>query len=273
MQTSQIQVDNLAITVYDSQGSGPAAFFIHGNSANAQTFQGQLEGPLGQEFRVVALDLPGHGTSDRAANPGDTYHLPGYARAVAGVVQQLGLAEAVLVGWSLGGHIALEAVKLLPQSRGILIWGTPPVGIPPALDRAFLPNPAMAAAFQNDLSQQQVADFGAACLKPGSTPDADFFAAFKQTDGLARSTMGASIMTANFEDELKIVANLTKPLAILQGEHEQLVSLDYLNSLEAPTLWRGAVQVIPDAGHSPHLEQPEAFNSLVAAFLRDTNRQ
>lgn len=273
MQTRQLQVGDLAITVHDSQGSGPAAIFIHGNSSNGKTFQGQLDGPLGEKFRLVALDLPGHGTSDRAANTDETYNMPGYARVVAGVAKQLDLTEAVLIGWSLGGHIALEAAKHFPQTRGILIWGTPPVGIPPAMDQAFLPNPAMGAAFADELSEEQIAAFGAASLKPGSVADADFFEAFKQTHGQARVGLATSVGAANYEDEIKIVANLDKPLAILQGEHEQLVNLNYLNSLEAPTLWRGAVQVIPDAGHSPHLEQPAAFNALVEAFLVDTSQK
>src|SRR5690349_20856343 len=136
MQTRQIQVDDLAITVRESQGSGPSALFIHGNSANGLTFKEQLDGPLGQKFKLAALDLPGHGTSSQASRPEETYHLPGYARVVAEVARQLGLEDTVLVGWSLGGHIALEAAKLFPEARGILIWGTPPVGIPPALDQA-----------------------------------------------------------------------------------------------------------------------------------------
>lgn len=273
MQTRQIQVGDLAITVHESQGTGPSALFIHGNSANGLAFKEQLEGPLGQKYKIVALDLPGHGTSSRATRPEETYHMPGYAKVVAGVAEQLGITDAVLVGWSLGGHIALEAAKFLPQSRGMVIWGTPPVGIPPAMDMAFLPNPAMGAAFADELTPEQIAAFGEACLRPGGTPDADFFEAFAQTHGLARATMGGSIMSGNYEDEVKIVKNLDKPLAILQGENEQLVNLDYLKNLQAPTLWRGEVQVIPNAGHSPHVEAPAAFDTLVGAFLEDTSRK
>jgi pimeloyl-ACP methyl ester carboxylesterase len=272
MQTRQIQVGDLAITVYESQGTGPSALFIHGNSASGLTFKEQLEGPLGRKYKIVALDLPGHGASSRATRPAETYHMPGYAKVIAGVAEKLEMTDAVLVGWSLGGHIALEAAKLFPQSRGIVIWGTPPVAIPPAMDLAFLPNPAMAAAFADELTPEQITAFGEACLKPGATPDAGFFEAFAQTHGRARATMGGSIRAANYEDEVKIVQNLDKPLAILQGEHEQLVNLDYLKGLQAPTLWRGAVQVIPNAGHSPQVETPAAFDALVAAFLEDTRK-
>ena len=273
MQTRQIQVGDLAITIHESQGTGPSALFIHGNSANGLTFKEQLDGPLGQKYKIVALDLPGHGTSSRASRPEEVYHMPGYAKVVAGVAEQLGMTDAALVGWSLGGHIALEAAKLFPQTRGILIWGTPPVGIPPALDQAFLPNPAMGAAFAADLTPEQIAAFGEACLKPDSKPDAEFFDAFAQTDGLARATMGGSVAAGNYEDEIQIVKNLDKPLAILQGEYEQLVSLDYLKELDAPTLWRGEVQLITGAGHSPQIEAPAEFDALVDAFLEDTSKK
>ncbi len=72
-----------------------------------------------------------------------------------------------------------------------------------------------------------------------------------------------------FTDEIAIVAALQRPLAILQGEGEQLVSLDYMNKLTIPSLWRGAVQLIPDAGHAPHQEAPEAFTALLTQFIAD----
>ena len=42
----------------------------------------------------------------------------------------------------------------------------------------------------------------------------------------------------------------------------------YISGLKMPTLWRGAIQFIPDAGHTPNWEQPEAFNALLEAFIQ-----
>ena len=90
----------------------------------------------------------------------------------------------------------------------------------------------------------------------------------KRTDGHAREQLPGS----GFRDEMEVVANLRVPLAIVHGAEEQLVSADYLKALQAPTLWRGEVQTVADAGHIPQWEQPEQFDALLGAFLDDTSR-
>jgi pimeloyl-ACP methyl ester carboxylesterase len=270
MNSKSLQIGPQQIAYYESHGDGPAALLVPGNSFSGQTFRHQLQGPFGQKHRLVAIDLPGHGESAPAVDPPNDYTLPGYARLVRAVAEQLGLERAVVVGWSLGGHVVLEASALLPDAAGLMIFGTPPVGDPSTMADAFLPNPAMAAAFKAELTEAEIDGFAAACFKPGQHPIPQLFPAdIARTDGLARQTIGASIQPGGYRDEVEVVANLTVPLAVLHGEHDQLVNLAYINTLTMPTLWRGAVQVIPDASHTPHWEQPEQFNALLEAFLRD----
>jgi pimeloyl-ACP methyl ester carboxylesterase len=81
--------------------------------------------------------------------------------------------------------------------------------------------------------------------------------------------MFASVAQGRFADELEIVQSLRRPLAILHGEGEQLVSLDYLRQVPAASLWRGEVQLIAGAGHAPHQETPEQFATLLEQFISD----
>ena len=74
-----------------------------------------MTGDIGQRFRCVALDLPGHGQSGPAKDQAD-YSLPGYAAVLTGFARALGIPDAVVVGWSLGGQITLEAAPMLPAT-------------------------------------------------------------------------------------------------------------------------------------------------------------
>ncbi|MEM9772972.1 MAG: alpha/beta hydrolase [Chloroflexota bacterium] len=268
MNPKMVSAGGQNIATYDSGGSGPAVFFLHGNSASSLTFRDQLEGDFGKKYRVLAMDLPGHGESEKAADPASTYHMPGYAAVLAEVAEKLDASDAVFVGWSLGGHIVLEATEQLSRAPGFVIFGTPPLAYPPDMENAFLPNPSMAAAFENELTQEQMEGFAAACLAPNTTLDlAPYVADIARTDGSARLTMGGSIAPGNYRDEVDVVKNLKRPLAILHGEHEQLVNEKYISQLEMPTLWREAVQIIAGSGHTPQAETPNAFNDLVSAFV------
>jgi pimeloyl-ACP methyl ester carboxylesterase len=138
------------------------------------------------------------------------------------------------------------------------------------MEQAFLPNPAMAFTFTRDLSDEQARAYVAVAFRPNATDFPAFMADdVLRTDGRARENLAASIAPDGFRDEVKVVANLKQPLAVLHGAQEQLINGDYFKTLEMPTLWRGGVQVIDSAGHIPQWEQPDKFNALLEAFVAD----
>ena len=256
------------IAVRDSGGDGPAVVLLHGNSESSRAFQRQLDGPLGRTRRLVAYDLMGHGASADAADPA-AYLLPGHAKALVALVEALGLQEATFAGWSLGGHILLEAAPDLPAARGFAIFGTPPIPFPAPIERAFLPNPLLGVGFSADITREQAEGYVQAGFAPGFTDIPAFFVEdVLRTDGRARAGVAASIDPAVSRDELVVVENLKAPLAILHGERDQLINAAYLASVKAPTLWRGAVQTIAHAGHTPQWETPAAFDALIEAFTQ-----
>src|SRR3984957_10977402 len=149
MKTHKIEAPNGALAVHESAGQGPPVVLIHGNSSSSRAFSRQLEGPLGQRFRLIAVELPGHG------------------RAVRAALDALGIEEARFVGWSLGGHIALEMAPDLREPRGFVIFGTPPITSREAMSEAFLPNPAMKVPFQESVDSLEASAYVAALFRPG----------------------------------------------------------------------------------------------------------
>lgn len=267
MSVKALQINALQIAYRESCGTGSPVMLVHGNSASSRVFQPQLESALGEKHRVVALDLPGHGESSNGSDLA-AYSLPAYAEVIVQAAQQLGMEKAVFVGWSLGGHIIIEAMPHLPQAAGFVIYGTPPLAFPPDMAQAFLPNPAMGAAFQAQLTDAEADAFSLACFKPGTTEiPAIFSEDIRRTDGQARVGLAASIRPDGYLDEVIAVGQMSAPLAVIHGEQEQLVSAAYLQALKMPTLWRGAVQIVPGAGHATNWEQPEQFNALLEAFI------
>jgi pimeloyl-ACP methyl ester carboxylesterase len=263
-----VRVGDQQIAYVESTGTGRPVVLVHGNSSSSRAWDPLLTGEFGQRFRCLAVDLPGHGRSDPA--PPEVYSMPGYAGVLAGFVAETGVENAVVVGWSLGGHIAIEAAPKLLGAAGFVVFGTPPVGSPAQLAEAFLPNPAVNIGFVADVDEQAARSYAESFLAPGSSlPVDDFVADILATDGAARADLMASIEAGRFADEVDIVANLTRPIAVLHGQDEQLVNLDYLRGLTMPTLWRGAVQIIPGAGHAPQIEATDEFSGRLTEFLAD----
>jgi pimeloyl-ACP methyl ester carboxylesterase len=171
-----VTVDGQQIAFLQSEGDGRAVVFVHGNSSSARTWLPVLTGPFGRRFRCLAFDLPGHGQSAAAADH-SAYSLPGYAAVLAGFTQACGAAGAVIVGWSLGGHIALEAAPAMPAAAGYVIFGTPPVACAAQMADAFLPNPAMNVGFTADVSPELARVYAASFTTAGSVLRLDEFTA------------------------------------------------------------------------------------------------
>ncbi|MEU3980490.1 alpha/beta hydrolase [Streptomyces sp. NPDC026672] len=254
-----------------SDGPGRPVVFVHGNSSSSRTWLPLLDTSFGTRYRCFAPDLPGHGRSAPRAEGVDGYSVPGYAAAVADFITTKGLQDAVVVGWSLGGHAVIEAAPTLDTSvAGYVIFGTPPIEDAASFARAYLPNPAMGHGFRATLTPAEAREYAVSFVAAHSAvPLDDLVSDILATDPDARGGLGASVSEGRFVNEADILSHLTRPIAILHGAEESLVSVDYLKGLAAPTLWRDSVQSVEGAGHAIHLDRPEALADLLEAFITD----
>lgn len=274
MSLTRISTPHGAIAYRDQQPKGAAdgvpVLFIHGNSSSHRAFDLQFAAPHARSRRFIAFDLPGHGESDNAPDPVRTYAIDGFADAARSLLLALKIDEVVLVGWSLGGHIALELAASLPGVKGVLITGTPPVGgNPDDMAAAFLPTEDMALTFKADYTEEEVQLKARGQFGKNYPMEEWIVEAIRRSDGRFRTQMIEAAMSGRGKDQKEVAATLGVPLAVFHGEQDPFINGAYLEGLTYANLWRGAVQVFPGVEHGPFREDPARFNDLLAAFLSE----
>lgn len=267
----KLTIGNEEIAYFETSGKGPDILLIHGNAQSSNAFSRQLNSVLASTFHIISIDLPGHGLSKHSPNPETTYQIPGLADVLVEVVDALNMEKAVIVGWSLGGTILLEAADRLPKVPGLMILGSPPLRNP--FDpNIYLPSLAGELLFKFDITEEEIQLAAPDVFRPGIQHIPEFFYSdVRLQDPWVRFYLGVSVGTGNYKDQVTIVENLSVPLAVVNGREEQIVNLAYQQSLTIPTLWHNKLWEIPHAGHVAQWENPYYFNVLLAAFTIDVN--
>jgi pimeloyl-ACP methyl ester carboxylesterase len=260
------------VAVSETSGAKLPVLLIHGNSSCKEAFRHQYDGPLGEEYRMIAMDLPGHGASSDAVDPAATYSMPGYAEVATEVLKSLGIEKAVVLGWSLGGHIGIELLSRFPGLVGLMITGAPPVRRDAeSIQKGFNPTPALFLAGKKDFTPEDFAAF--ADLTCGSLADATLRHAMHRTDGRARSLMFESLLAGKASDQRELAEKSSVPIAIVNGAEDPIVNLEYIGGLSYKNLWDEHCFVLRGLGHVPFLQAPEAFNAIFGRFLVDMERR
>ena len=150
---ARVVVDGISLAVQEWPGKGPAIVCIHGLTAN-HTCWASMADILAPEYRVIAYDLRGRGESDK---PDRGYSLQAHCQDVAGLLDRFGLKRSVIMGHSLGAHIALRFAARFPQrvSRLVLMDGGIDVrpeildSLAPAISRLGVEFPSVEAFLQS----------------------------------------------------------------------------------------------------------------------------
>ncbi len=263
----QVKTSAGRIAVRMSAGSRTPMLLIHGNSMSGRVFDALLDGPLGRSYQLLAVDLPGHGESENAGFPDRAYTLPGYAEAMLDVMFALDIPKASVLGWSLGGHIALEMMARSQQVTGAFLLGTPPVTPGPNALAGFNLTEKSALYMTERLDEASLRMLAEISTGP-STP-AFVYADVARTDGRARKIVVEAMLSGLGEDPTPLFENAQRPIAVIMGGQDESMSTAFMQSVRGPALWGGDVKVIPGAGHAAFLDQPALFNALLLQFLRD----
>lgn len=239
--------------------------FLHGSGFSKEVFKLQFAGQQLSDHHLIAVDLPGHGASDNAVDPKATYSYAGFASAVTDFINWRGIERCIVVGWSLGGHIAYEMLDTVPQVAGVLAFGAPPaVGGPLGIIRSLHLSKNLLLISKAKFSRADAERFERACLD--GRCEGEFIDALCRTDEKMRPYLSRSVMGSTGHGQRKRVETTNTPVCLLQGRHDPIARTGYMQSFAGESLFAGRCIVFDESGHAPFLDASEKFDSLLSQF-------
>jgi pimeloyl-ACP methyl ester carboxylesterase len=242
---------------YEVSGEGtPALVFVHGWSCDRSYWRGQLE-PFSQQFKVVTVDLAGHGESGTGRK---AWTIEAFGDDVAAVVRELSLKRIILVGHSMGGDVIVEAARQLPGRVAGLVW------VDTYKQLGTFRSPAEIQAFAAPFRANFVAttrDFVHHMFPPTADPALVERIAADMASAPPDIALGAMVSAIGFDRRIpSALAELKLPVIAINPD--QPVT-------DLPSMSRYGVGVILMArvGHFPMLEDPERFNAILKTAIEN----
>lgn len=264
---------------YVDEGKGDQTIiFIHGLGSYLPAWKKNIQG-LKENFRCIAIDLPGYGKSSKEPHSGMMTY---YASVVNEFVKELRIEKVILAGHSMGGQISITTALIYPQTVKALVlvdpagfehfnegqkqWfrdvmtldgvmKTPVEGIQNNLATNFFKVPKDAEFMINDrISMRTATDFAAYC-----------YAVVQSVNGMVD------------EPVINRLNQITQPTLIFFGENDNLIPNRYLNpgrTLDIAKFGEANIKgskliMVPKCGHFMMFEKSEVFNSEVLNFLKN----
>lgn len=245
---------------------GRPILFIHGFSQCGLCWNRQTESDLSNHFRLVTLDIRGHGLSEKPKDAyGDTQL---WADDIRAVIDTLALDRPVLSGWSYGGEIICDYLRHYGEEDigGFqFIGAVSRLGEPvfPYLDQRFM---ALADGLFSDVVEESTSalqDFLRLCVyEKRSTEDTYFFMGF---NSVVPPYVRVGLFSRTIEND-DILERITKPVLITQGEEDTIV-LPEMAKFHKNIISHAQISYYPGVGHSPFWESPDRFNDELRAFV------
>jgi len=262
-------------------GSGPVILLIHGIGDNSTTWT-TVQAKLAQRFTVIAVDLLGHGQSDK---PRADYSIAAYANGMRDLLSVLDIERATVIGHSLGGGVAMQFTYQFPQlvERLVLVGAggvTKDVNV--ALRLASLPMGSEALALLRlPLVLPALQIFGrAAGLVLGSTavgrdlpdvlriladlPEPMASSAFTRTLRAVVDWRGQSVTMLD-----RCYLTQSVPVQIVWGAEDVVVPVSHAQMAHA-AMPGSRLEIFEHSGHFPFHDDPDRFVEVIERFIDTT---
>lgn len=252
-------------------GQGEPLLLLHGFTGSAANWTSHAA-TFG-EFSTVAVDFPGHGKSD-APDDAARYRMEPTVTDLAAILDELKIAQANVLGYSMGGRVALYFAYAYPErvKRLILESASPGLVSSPERTQRAASDAALAEEIERDGVEQFVEYWTNIPLfeTQNSLPEPVRTQSKQQrlqnnAQGLANSLRGLSV---GVQPSLWMhLAEIQTPTLLVTGELD--ANFTSIGQHMATTMPHARLEIVRGAGHTVHLEQPQVFDSLVLEFIKE----
>ncbi|MEV0538466.1 alpha/beta fold hydrolase [Nocardia salmonicida] len=263
-----VEVDRDVQMAYEDRGTGQPIMFIHGWGGSGDVWDYQVL-DLADRFRVITVDLRGHGASDK---PWGTYDYTLFCHDLKILMEHLGLEDVTLVGWSMGGHIGLKFVHTVqaPVRRLVITGSGPrflqapdaPYGGPE--DSADTLCDALTNSYAETIAGLYGNNFHRTDL--GATRDR-----FVRIGLQVPAFVGLTSFQALLAEDLRLdLPEIDIPIAVFSGRHDQIWDPGW-SEIVSKTAPNAQLTVFEDSGHVAFVEERHAWNQALIDFISATS--
>lgn len=275
-----INIENTLVRYVES-GAGRDIVLIHGNAGSVDDFDFQRLGELCRNYRVIAIDRPGHGKSDRPKDSDATLRYQ--MHLLHETLSHLGVTRPVLVGHSWGGSLALAYAVDYPNELSAIVLLAPaayPDGGPDQFMRAILKTPVIGDISLTTgrliLGKHLLKKELRKAFYPDSVPD-------EYLRHACASWLSHKQMRAILEDEYgldhelrqisKHYSEICIPVVIVTGDHDKVVSAEH-NAIRLKTsISQSQLIELKSTGHQIPQTHPESIYKALSLIQNTVSQQ
>ena len=249
---------------YAEQGTGTPFVLLHAFPLSGAMWTRDAA-RFAKTGRVIMPDLPGFGASARHPSPS----MAAMAQAVQRLLEQLGLREPVILGGlSMGGYVAFEFLRQFPaRVKALALCSTKAAPDSPEqrqgrfklIERLRLEG----LTVLSQVTLPKLIGRTTAAAQPSVLAELERLVRVADLDGV----IDAVRAMAERADSRPQLASITCPTLIVAGSEDQVIPVEESRRM-VEAIQEAELQIIPAAGHLANLEQPEAFHTVVEAWLR-----
>ncbi|PLS14959.1 2-succinyl-6-hydroxy-2,4-cyclohexadiene-1-carboxylate synthase [Bacillus sp. M6-12] len=251
-------------------GEGEPLLLLHGFTGSSAAWD-FLIGEVSSQFQLIMVDIIGHGDTDSPANP-DRYRIEKAAEDLRNIINDLGYKSVHLLGYSMGGRLALTFACIYPEMVRTLLLESSTPGLRTSEEREArrLQDSNLAAKIKTGgiedfvdyweniplfASQKLLPKHRRQLIRKGRLQNSVI--------GLSNSLLGMG--TGSQTSWWDHLAELEKPVLLITGEADKKFSS--IASAMQKILPDCERQIFYDAGHALHVEEPEKFGKIISEFL------